>query len=136
MIGDHERWNRYYPFNYPRLHARLVLAVCAAIGLIWAWLRAWRRPDPVAAVVSCFSVVLICSATVYPWYLLWILPWAALREQPAWLLLAALLPLSYLPQFTDLPLMPWLFAVIWVPFFAVLSLGRRWPGAATRAAES
>ncbi|MHC4816101.1 MAG: hypothetical protein ACYTFN_23815, partial [Planctomycetota bacterium] len=104
--GGHDFWNRFYPFNYPQLLAKLLLAP----GLLGVVILSWRRADPIVATGILFGGVLLFSATVYPWYLLWVLPWAALCRQPAWLTLAALAPLSYLPQITSLPLVPWVFA--------------------------
>ncbi len=120
---EHEFWNRFYPFNYPQLHARALLG----LGLVAALAGvAWRRPDPIAATGLAFGTVLLFSATVYPWYALWILPWAALCRQPAWLALAALLPLSYLPQHAGVPLLPWVFLAIWGPFLALLVWRPSW----------
>ncbi len=103
----HEFWNRFYPYVYPRLLAKGLLGVLLA-GLLW---RVWRdrEGDVVTATGRTFAALVLCSATVYPWYLLWMLPWAALACQPAWLALSGLILLSYVPQFTSLPLMPWVF---------------------------
>ncbi len=120
--GAHDFWNRFYPYNYPQLLAKLILAP----GLLVVVALAWRRRDPVAAAGVLFGGLPLFSATVYPWYLLWALPWAALCRQPAWLALAALAPLSYLPQVTGVPLMPWVFLGVWLPFAAVLAARPRW----------
>ena len=120
--GAHDFWNRFYPLNYPELLAKLLLAP----GLGAVVLFAWRRRDPVASAGILFGCLPLFSATVYPWYLLWALPWAALCRQPAWLALAALAPLSYIPQVTDVPLMPWVYLAIWLPFAALLVARPRW----------
>ncbi|MFQ5349189.1 MAG: hypothetical protein ACE5EG_01960 [Thermoanaerobaculia bacterium] len=120
--GEHDFWNRFYPFNYPELLAKLLLAP----GLVAVVVLAWQRTDPLVSAGILFGGLPLFSATVYPWYLLWVLPWAALCRQPAWLVLAALAPLSYLPQVTDLPLMPWVFLAHWLPFAAVLAARPRW----------
>jgi hypothetical protein len=120
--GRHEFWNRFYPYNYPQLHAKLLLGM----GLLGALLAAWRVPGVVAATGAVFGAVLIFSATVYPWYALWVLPSAALLRQRAWIFLSLLLPLSYLPQLTSVELFPWVFAAIWIPFFAMLARFPRW----------
>ncbi len=117
-FGRHELWNRLYPYNYPQLHAKLLLAA----ALVAALVVIWRRRDPVAGTGAVFGAVIVFSATVYPWYLLWVLPVAALRQQRSWLLLSLLLPLSYLPQITEIRLLPWVFLAIWVPFFAALAV--------------
>lgn len=119
--GEHERWNRFYPYNYARLHAKLVLLVLLGV----AALAALRERDPVIATGRLFGAALVLSATVYPWYLLWVLPWAALERRRSWLTLAATLPLCYLPQFTEIELVPYVLAAIWLPFFALLALDAR-----------
>lgn len=142
LTGHHDAWNRLYPYNYPQLLAKLLLA--GGIGLLllrsltpWPWRRkpTWFD-DPVAATGWLFGGLLLCSATVYPWYLLWVLPWAALCRQRAWLSLSILLPLSYLPQLPQLQqdgvtLWPWVYLAIWLPFAALLLRFPSW-----RAAEA
>jgi hypothetical protein len=120
--GAHEFWNRFYPFNYPQLLAKLLLAP----GLLVVVVMAWRRTDAAISAGILFGGLPLFSATVYPWYLLWVLPWAALCRQPAWLLLAALAPLSYLPQVTGVPLIPWVFLGVWAPFAVLLIARPRW----------
>lgn len=120
--GEHDFWNRFYPFVYGRLLAKLALAA----GLALAALAAARNPRTVPATGFVFGAMVLASATVYPWYLLWVLPWAALCLQPAWLLAAALAPLSYLPQLAGAPLVPGVFLAIWLPFFVLLLARPRW----------
>lgn len=115
--GDYESWNVVYPYVYPQLLAKLLLAV----GMVWAFARSLREADPLAGSGRLFGRLLVVSATVYPWYLVWVLPWAALERRTPWLALSVLLPLAYLPQFTAVPLLPWVFLAIWVPFFALLA---------------
>ncbi len=122
LTGNHDLWNRFYPFNYPQLQAKLLLAP----GLVAVVALAWRRRDPLASAGVLFGGLPLFSATVYPWYLLWALPWAALCRQRAWLALAAVAPLSYLPKVAGVPLWPWVWAAVWLPFLAALLLDRRW----------
>lgn len=105
-------WDWIYPYLYSRLLAKLLLA--AGMGL--AVLLSRRETDTVAGTRRLFGTLLLLSATVYPWYLLWVLPWAALTRHPAWLTLSGLILLSYLP----VPLMPWVYLAIWVPFAILL----------------
>jgi hypothetical protein len=105
-------WDWIYPYLYPRLLAKLLLA--AGMGL--AVLLSLRETDTVTGTRRLFGTLLLLSATVYPWYLLWVLPWAALTRHPAWLTLSGLILLSYLP----VPLMPWVYLAIWVPFAILL----------------
>ncbi len=84
-------------------------------GIIW-----WRERDVLIGTGRLMGAVVICAATVYPWYLLWVLPWAALARHRAWLALAVLSPLAYLPQLAGWPLFPWIWLAIWGPFFLLL----------------
>jgi hypothetical protein len=104
-------WDWVYPYLYPQLLAKLLLAA----GMAGAVLRSLRETDPVAGTGRLFGTLLLLSATVYPWYLLWVLPWAALLRQRAWLALSGLILLSYLT-----PLWPWVFLAIWVPFWVLM----------------
>ncbi len=110
--GIHYGLDFLYPLLYPQLLAKGVLG----LGMLAAVVASLRERDPLAGTGRLFGRLLLLSATVYPWYLLWVLPWAALERRAPWLLLAALIPLAYLPQIAGVPLMPWVFLVIWVPF--------------------
>ncbi len=81
-------WDWIYPYLYPQFLAKLLLA--AGMGL--AVLLSLRETDTVAGTRRLFGTLLLLSATVYPWYLLWVLPWAALTRHPAWLTLSGLIP--------------------------------------------
>ena len=119
----HDVWNRLYPFVYPQFLAKLLLA--AGFGLAWLWflIRA-RSAGAVAGQI--LGAVILCTATVYPWYLLWVLPWAALYRHRAWLAVSGLALLSYLPQHDpQLELFPWIWGCIWIPFFILLYLYRK-----------
>lgn len=109
--GEHGFWNRLYPLNYPQLWAKLVLgiALLVAVGV------AVVRQLPLAGMLWIFGSIVLCSATVYPWYLLWILPWAAMAGNRAWLVASATVILSYIPQFTEVALFPWIYLAVWAP---------------------
>ncbi len=127
--GEYEAWNPLYPYLYPQLLAKLALAAGAGTAV----LLALRERDPVAGTGRLFGRLLLLSATVYPWYLLWVLPWAALRRDTVWLALSGLILLSYIPQLTGVPLWPWVHAAIWVPFAVLLAASRWRARASTRA---
>lgn len=126
--GEWTRWNWIYPYLYPQLLARLALAAGALLVVARSVVDGRRGMPILGATGRLFGGLLLLSATLYPWYLLWVLPWAALLRHPAWRVLSGTILLSYLPQFTDLELFPWVFALIWLPFWGTLVLGRRWPG--------
>jgi len=113
---DYQTVNPLYPYLYPQFLAKLVLAV----GVVAIVLVTLKERDPVVGTGRLFGGLLLLSATVYPWYLLWVLPWAALRRQRAWLSLSALILLSYLPQRGGVPVWPWVYVGVWVPFGVLL----------------
>ena len=115
-------WNRFYPYAYPRFFAKLLLAAAALAAVV----ASLRERDPVLGTGRLFGRLLLTSATLYPWYLLWILPWAALTEERRWLLLSALLPLAYVPALWGVPLWPWVYLSIWAPFALYSLAERRW----------
>jgi hypothetical protein len=119
-----ETWNPIYPYLYPQLLAKALLG----LGMLAAVARSLRDSDPVLGTGRLFGSLLLLSATVYPWYVLWVLPWAALTRNTAWLALSALILLSYLPKIAGVPLMPWVFLAIWVPFGVLLAMGKGWGG--------
>lgn len=116
LTDRHDFWNRFYPYVYPQLLAKILLA--GAFGVFF--LLSLRSRHPVTGSGQIFGAVVLCAATVYPWYLLWVLPWAALARHRAWLTLSALIPLVYLPQILDFALFPWIYLAVWGPFFALL----------------
>lgn len=118
--GSSEPWNSLYHYNYPQLWAKAMLSLGLLVALVWSW----RTDETLVSLRRVFGSVVVFSATVYPWYALWVLPWAALSGHRAWLCLSGLLTLSYLPQFFDVPLFPWVYASIWIPF-AILLLWKR-----------
>jgi hypothetical protein len=116
--GHDDRWNRIYPYVYPQLLAKVILGLALA-GVVVASLR---RRDPVEASLLVFGGALLLSATVYPWYALWVLPWAALQWSVPWIVLSTSLFAAYLPRLLDVPLLPWPFLLVWGPFL----LGLLW----------
>jgi len=138
------RWNWIFPYLYPQFLAKLLLAAGAVLVVGRSVLDGLRRApdarpglgdlgpgggpgvDLVTGTGRLLGTLLLLSATFYPWYLLWVLPWAALARHPAWRVLSGTILLSYVPQFTNLELFPWLFLLIWLPFWGVLILGPGW----------
>ena len=109
-----------YSYAYPVYLARLL---SLGIAAVLASLLAWKRVDPVRGSFLVIGAVLLLSPTVYPWYLLWIVPFLALRPNRAWILLTGLVPLSYLdpgPLLDGLSGRPWVRWVEYSPFFALL----------------
>jgi len=122
LTGIWTAWNFLYPLLYPQLLAKALLGM----GMIAVTVLSLAERDPVAGTGRLLGALLLLAATVYPWYLLWILPFAALTRHAAWLALSALILLSYLPKIAGVPLMPWVFLAIWVPFGILLLTTKGW----------
>jgi len=122
MTGIWTALNFLYPLLYPQLLAKALLGV----GMIAVTVLSLAERDPIAGTGRLFGALLLLAATVYPWYLLWVLPFAALTRHAAWLALSGLILLSYLPKIAGVSLMPWVFLAIWVPFLLLLVVGKGW----------
>ena len=122
--GVHAVWNRFYPWAYPQLLARLLLGAAGLVVI--ARSLSWR--DPIAGGAALFGALLLLSPTLYPWYLLWVLPWAALAGQTRWLWAAAAAPLAYLPATAGIAWWPGLHLLTWSPFLLLWWRDRRCAG--------
>ncbi len=108
--GMHDFWNRFYSYRYPQFLAKVLLG----IGLL-AWLVVcWRKPTVERALLGVFLGLLLFSATVYPWYVLWLLPWAVVTQNRALIVLSGLSFVSYLAQIWGEPVFPKYWAVVWL----------------------
>ena len=108
----HEPLDPLYTWAYPQLLARFLLGL-AALAVV-ARSMAWR--DPVCGPSRLFGALLLLSPTLYPWYLLWVLPWAALAGERRWVWAAAAAPAAYLPATAGVDWWPWLHLLTWGPF--------------------
>lgn len=90
---DHPAWMQaLFPYFYTAFFARLLLGLALAAALIGI---AMRERDLDGAVLASLGALLLASPTLHPWYLLWVLPFAARRREPAFLYLSFAAPLSY-----------------------------------------
>ena len=122
-------WIAGDPINARRLAAVIVLGV---IG--WT---AWKAMELDRALLWILGAGMIFTPTLHPWYVLWMLPMAVLRQSRPWLLLSGLAFTGYfgLGSYQDTgewaqPLLAR--AVLWLPFFALM-LYEAWR---TRSSES
>jgi hypothetical protein len=120
---DPSALDELYPFVYPQFLAKAALALllCGAVAFSVA------ARDPVTASLRAFGGALLLHATVYPWYAMWTLPWAALRGAWPWQVLSFTLLFSYLPRALGVALFPWVYALVWGPF-AIASAAEWWLG--------
>jgi alpha-1,6-mannosyltransferase len=83
---------RVFPYFYTSFFARVALALLLTLVLVGI---AARGGEPESAVFASLGAFLLVSPTLHPWYLLWVLPFAAKRREPAFLYLSCAAPLSY-----------------------------------------
>ena len=98
----YERWKarreyrpwmqRVYPYFYTAFFARVVLGVLLAVALLVITLTV---KEVELAVFASIAALLLASPTLHPWYLLWVLPFAARRREPAFFYLCSVAPLAY-----------------------------------------
>lgn len=119
----HTFWNPVYHYVYPQFLAKLILA--GGFGCFWLWVTWKHGGDPALASGRLFGALILCTATIYPWYLLLVLPWAALARHPAWLTLTATVQIAYLPGLLGTNHWPYGHLAVWLPF-ALLLLRHRW----------
>jgi hypothetical protein len=117
---DHPEWAQdVFPFFYTAFFARALLALALAVALVWI---AARERDVGGGVLASLGALLLASPTLHPWYLLWVLPFAGKRREPAFLYLSFAVPLSYALLY---PLPGWsartVLLVEYVPFAALLA---------------
>lgn len=108
------RWNFLYPWFYPQFFAKALLALLALAVVA----RSVFDRELLDGTRRLFGGLLLAAATVYPWYLLWVLPWAALTGAWAWIVLSASILLVYIPQHSTAELFPVWFCLAWLPFWA------------------
>jgi len=109
--------------------ARIVLAG-AAIGAIFFYAK--RETDPVHYAFLSLGTILLLSPTFYPWYVIWIVPFACLEQSRAWILLTATIFLSYwvwivLAETGKWELPVGVYAIEFLPFFLLLVRDRMRP---------
>jgi hypothetical protein len=130
-IDVKDRWgsphwaDRVFPYFYPAFFARALLGALLAATLVAILLRV---RDLETATFASLAALQLFSPTLYPWYLIWILPFAAKRREPAFLFLSFCIPIAYALAFPLPGVTPALIlAVEYVPFaiLLVLTIRRR-----------
>jgi len=101
-IGDHGLpWGWIESQVWPDRLARLIVGLLALL-----WIGRCTFHPRLGVPRETFLVlggVLLLSPTMHPWYVLWILPFAAAHLAWGWLAFAALVPLAYLGAGGDVP---------------------------------
>ncbi len=118
-----------YHYAYPQFLTKLTLSgalVACVLGILALF---WRSDQGLSQTQSDRSwlrlnlwtlmAAMLASATLYPWYLVWVLPFAAaLRSWPV-LLTGFTIGFAYLPRMTGVEYFPGVWAVVWLPPLAL-----------------
>jgi hypothetical protein len=99
--GQSGIWDALYRMAWPEELARVAVL---ALALLWAAAQSFRpRPDAAHEARLALGGALLLAPTLHPWYVLWVLPIAAVQAAGGWLLFGALVPLQYLAGVGDVP---------------------------------
>lgn len=99
----------------------LVARRVSALGVLGVIaIATWRRVDLEQALLWIMGAGMLLTPTLHPWYVLWMLPLAALRVSKPWILLGGLAFLGYfgLTNYHDFGTWPqpaWLRGLLWLP---------------------
>jgi hypothetical protein len=106
------------------LRAAHLVAAGLLAGLLV--LGAWRGRDLLARMLLAMAALVVCSPTLFPWYLVWMFPLLVLRPDPALLTLGLLIPLTDLTVIDyragdgwDQP--AWVWLAEYLPFYGLLA---------------
>ena len=116
MLGRSRLLEGLYPLVYPQLMAKVVLGSLLVVLVLAIPLSGRKsRQEIVRANGAVLGAALLMTATFYPWYLVWVLPWVALTRSRAWLVASATLPLVYLPNMVEVAYFPTVWLLVWAP---------------------
>ena len=118
-----------YPYVYPQFLAKVLLGVALLVALgsiLWvAWTRR-RTPERAVALTFCsLAAATAVSATLYPWYLIWLAALLPLAPSMTLLVLCASMGFAYLPALTETHAFPTAWALVWLPG-AVAAFAETW----------
>jgi hypothetical protein len=90
---EYRPWmQKVFPYFYTAFFARALLGIVLGVALL---IIGASVKDVELAVFASIAALLVASPTLHPWYLLWVLPFAAKRREPAFLYLCTAAPISY-----------------------------------------
>jgi hypothetical protein len=90
---EHRLWMQdVFPYFYSAFFARALLGIFLTAALVTI---AVIVKDLELAVFASLAALLLASPALHPWYLLWVLPFAAKRREPAFVYLCSAAPLAY-----------------------------------------
>jgi Glycosyltransferase family 87 len=133
----HPAWTQeVFPYFYAAFFARALLGIVLAI-LLLGINRRFREGPAETPVFASLAALTLLAPTLHPWYLLWLLPFAARARQAAFLWLASAAPLAYALLYP----IPWLpaplvYGIEFGPFAVLLAAAFRRRGLPAEASSS
>ena len=102
--------------------ARMISGIIVVMVMLFTMIR---RQDPEHTMLIILGTGILFSPTVHPWYVIWLLPFAALTGHPGFLALSGLILLGYwgLGEYQrsgDWPQPTWVLLTIWLPVWGLL----------------
>ncbi len=114
----------------PSTAARLLMGSVVALAAI---AMAFRTGDVTRRALVVLAVLFACASTVYPWYLLWLVPFLVLRPDPGLLALVVAMPIVDLVVIDYYTIgvwdpRPWRSVAVYAPAYGLALAGavRRW----------
>ena len=86
-----------------------------------------KKKDSIDAIKLAYLLaglnIVLTSASIHPWYILWLIPFLSLFPSPAWLYFSLMVPLSYLTYESPRGILPdWVRHLEYIPFFILLAM--------------
>jgi alpha-1,6-mannosyltransferase len=108
--------------------ATVARRLLAGFGIAFVLVTARREHDPVRYLYLVTGCALLVSPTVYPWYLVWMVPLLCIYPNQAWIAFTGLVALSYAvwveyDRSGAWRIPTWLLAAEYVPFYTFLAYG-------------
>ncbi|UCD71283.1 MAG: DUF2029 domain-containing protein [Syntrophobacterales bacterium] len=101
----------------------LGVALIVAAGVVWIKRKKDSADTIMLAYLLAGLLVVLTSASLHPWYILWIIPFLSLFPSPAWLYFSLVIPFSYLKYESPTGTFPeWVRHIEYIPFFILLSM--------------
>ena len=132
LTNPHETFNlglsaylvKFFPvLDHVFITKLFAVALIIAAGVVWIK----KKRDSIDSIRFAYVLVglqlALTSASLHPWYVLWIIPFLCLFPSPAWLYLSLLVPFSYLKYESPQGIFPeWVRHIEYIPFFILIAM--------------
>ncbi|NIO05339.1 MAG: DUF2029 domain-containing protein [Proteobacteria bacterium] len=114
----------FFPFLSHWMVTMILTGVLTAAGVL-VWKK--RKKDVIDIIRFAYFLaglqIVLATASLHPWYLLWVIPFLSFYPSPAWLYFSLTVPFSYLKYQSPQGILPgWVTHMEYVPFLALLAM--------------